>query len=249
MKEIKEYQDEDWGKLKKKLKKKYRADNITQQINTKQFLETLMDKPRGVKNAANYYRQYATISRKLKTAGRLDEYTQYQLFVRDLPDETRKKIFLHYHIDPDGETAPQFKKILKMATNITVSERRIQKFIKKRENDKISELINKYDKKLLTVKEKKYTIPVVKTAVGASSTPSNQAVIKKRIKNLTQYISALTLTTRAIINKQQRIPRQRNNQEFQRRKNTPPPNEYFYYEDPHFMSTEHYAPLRDNITN
>jgi len=45
--------------------------------------------------------------------------------VRDLPDKTRKEMFLYYYIDPDGETAPQFKKILKIATNITVSERRI----------------------------------------------------------------------------------------------------------------------------
>jgi len=40
-----------------------------------------------------------------------------------------------------------------MAINITVSERRIQKFIKKRENDKISELIDKYDRKPFTVKK------------------------------------------------------------------------------------------------
>src|SRR6266498_4026498 len=182
---------------------------MTQQINTRQFLEALIDKPRGIENAANYYRQYAIISRKLKIAGRLDEYTQYQLFVRGLPNETRKKIFLHHYIDPDGETAPQFKKILKIATNITVSERRIQEFIKKRKNDKINELVNKYDKKPLTVKEKKYTILVVKTAVDASSTPSSQIIIKKCIEDLTQHISTLILVTRAIIDKQQRIPRQR----------------------------------------
>ena len=29
IKEMKKYQDEDWGKLKKELKKKYRADDIT----------------------------------------------------------------------------------------------------------------------------------------------------------------------------------------------------------------------------
>ncbi len=57
-----------------------------------------------------------------------------------------------------------------MATNIIVSERRMQEFIKKKENDKMSELINKYDKKPLTVKEKKYIIPVVKIVVGALST-------------------------------------------------------------------------------
>ncbi len=45
--------------------------------------------------------------------------------------------------------------------------------MKKGENDKISELINKYDKKSLAVKEKKYTIPVVKIAIGAPSTPSS----------------------------------------------------------------------------
>jgi len=93
--------------------------------------------------------------------------------VRDLPDKIRKKIFLYHHIDLNRETAPQFKKILKIATNIIISERRIQEFIKKRKNDKINELINKYDKKPLTVKEKKYTIPVIKTAVGASSTSLN----------------------------------------------------------------------------
>ena len=56
-----------------------------------------------------------------------------------------------------------------MITNIIISERRIQEFIKKRKNDKISELINKYDRKLLNVKEKKYIIPVVKVVVGALS--------------------------------------------------------------------------------
>jgi len=45
--------------------------------------------------------------------------------VRDLPDKIRKKIFLYHHIDSDGETAPQFKKILKITINITVSERRM----------------------------------------------------------------------------------------------------------------------------
>jgi len=35
VKGIKEYQDEDWGKLKKELKKEYRADDVTQQINTR----------------------------------------------------------------------------------------------------------------------------------------------------------------------------------------------------------------------
>src|SRR6266536_3586413 len=173
VKGIKKYQDEDWGKLKKELKKEYRADNITQQMNTRQFLETLINKPRGIKEAANYCRQYATISRKLKTAGKLDEYTQYQLFVRGLPDKTRKEIFLHHYIDPDGETAPQFKKMLKMATNITVSERRMQEFIKKKENGKMSELINKYDRKSLVVKKKKYTVPVVKIVVGALSASSS----------------------------------------------------------------------------
>ena len=93
--------------------------------------------------------------------------------MRDLSDKTRKEIFLHHHIDPDGETALQFKKILKITTNITISKRRIQEFIKKGENDKMSELIDKYDKKLFIVKKKKYIIPVVKIAVGALSTSLN----------------------------------------------------------------------------
>ena len=93
-------------------------------------------------------------------------------------------MFLHHHIDPDGETALQFKKILKITTNITISKRRMQEFIKERKNDKISELINKYDKKPLAVKEKKYIIPVVKVVVGAPSTPLNQTIIEKRMEDL-----------------------------------------------------------------
>ena len=57
-----------------------------------------------------------------------------------------------------------------MAINIIVSEKRMQEFIKKGENDKMSELINKYDRKLFIVK-KNYTVPVVKVVVGAPSTP------------------------------------------------------------------------------
>jgi len=72
-----------------------------------------------------------------------------------------------------GRLHPQFEKILEMVINIIVSERRMQEFMKKRENDKISELVDKYDRKLLAVKKKKYIIPVVKIAVGALSTPSN----------------------------------------------------------------------------
>ena len=82
-------------------------------------------------------------------------------------------MFLYHYIDPDRETAPQFEKMLEMVTNITVSERRMKKFMKKGENDKISELMNKYDRKLLIVKEKKYTIPVIKIVIDALSTPSN----------------------------------------------------------------------------
>jgi len=61
--------------------------------------------------------------------------------------------------------------MLEMATNIIVSERRMQEFIGEKENDKMSELVNKYDRKSLTVKEKKYIISVVEVVVGALSTP------------------------------------------------------------------------------
>ena len=56
-----------------------------------------------------------------------------------------------------------------MTINITVSKRKIQEFIKKK-SDKINELINKYNRKSLIVKEKKYIIPVIKIVVGALST-------------------------------------------------------------------------------
>ena len=45
--------------------------------------------------------------------------------MRDLSDETRKKIFLYYYIDFDREITPQFEKILKIIINIIVSERRM----------------------------------------------------------------------------------------------------------------------------
>ncbi len=60
-----------------------------------------------------------------------------------------------------------------MAINIIISERRMQEFIKKGENNKMSVLINKYDRKSLIVKKKKYIVSVVKIAVGAPSTLSS----------------------------------------------------------------------------
>ncbi len=71
--------------------------------------------------------------------------------------------------------------------------------MKKEKKNKMSELIDKYNRKPLTVKEKKYIIPVIEVAVGALSISLNQVVIEKRIENLTQYISALVLVTRAIV--------------------------------------------------
>src|SRR6266536_4008909 len=69
------------------------------------------------------------------------------------------------------------------------------------------------------------------------------------MEDLTQHILTLTLVIRVIINKQQRIPRQKNNQKFQRRGNIPPPNRYFYCEGPHFISIKHYTPLKNNVAN
>jgi len=63
--------------------------------------------------------------------------------------------------------------MLEITTNMTVSERRMQEFIKKGENDKINELVDKYDRKLLVVKEKKYIVPVVEIIIGALSAPLN----------------------------------------------------------------------------
>ncbi len=68
-----------------------------------------------------------------------------------------------------------------MATNITISEKRIQKFIKKKKSDKMSELVDKYDKKSFAVKKKKYIILIVKVVV--------------------------VLITRVIVDEQQRVPR------------------------------------------
>ena len=71
-----------------------------------------------------------------------------------------------------------------MAANIIISERRMQEFIKKGENDKISELIDKYDRKLLTVKKKKYIISIVEVVIDARSTLSSQIIIEKRMEDL-----------------------------------------------------------------
>ncbi len=45
----------------------------------------------------------------------------------------------------------------------------MQKFIKKEENNKINKLVDKYDKKLLIVKKKKYIIPVIEIVIDALS--------------------------------------------------------------------------------
>ncbi len=49
----------------------------------------------------------------------------------------------------------------------------------------MSELVDKYDRKSFTAKEKKYIISIIKIVVGALFIPSGQIVIEKRIEDLT----------------------------------------------------------------
>ncbi len=182
---------------------------MTQQMNIRQFLKTLVEKPRKIKETSNYCRQYISISRKLKKAGRLDKYTQYQLFVRGLPIKTRKEIFLHHQINPDGDTAPDFETILKTAVKIATSERRMRDFMKEGENEKISELVDIYNTKLVTAKEKKYISLIVESNINTEQSISKQVVIEKSIENLIKNISLLALATRSITEDQQKVLRQR----------------------------------------
>ncbi len=69
------------------------------------------------------------------------------------------------------------------------------------------------------------------------------------MEDLIQYMSALVLIIRVIVDKQQRVLRQRSSQEFQRKGNTSPPNGYFYCEGLYFMFTEYYTFLKDDVTN
>ena len=69
-----EFNDEFWQKIKKVLRKKYEKQNVNQQMNTKEFFETLIRKFRTEKNLKIYCRQFYAIFTKLYKRKRLNEH-------------------------------------------------------------------------------------------------------------------------------------------------------------------------------
>ena len=137
-----EFNDEFWQKIKKVLRKKYEKQNVNQQMNTKEFFETLIRKFRTERNLKIYCRQFYAIFTKLYKRKRLNEHIRMRWFFQRLSKETIIKIMKKHNYDDIDDEMLNFEimhkttikmndvaKILKKLTVITNSENKFKHLI------------------------------------------------------------------------------------------------------------------------
>ena len=152
-----EFNDEFWQKIKKVLRKKYEKQNVDQQMNTKEFFETLIRKFRTEKNLKIYCRQFYAISTKLYKRKRLNEHTRMRWFFQKFSKKTIIKIMKKHNYDDIDDEMLNFEimhkttikmsdvaKILKKLTVIISSENKFKHLIENSQSFVLS-FINKID--------------------------------------------------------------------------------------------------------
>ena len=97
-----EYTLRDGAGLFRVIRKDYRKHDYDQQVNSRNFLETLKAKPRTEKdNLKQYCRQFYTISHHLVERRQLEAYTRAMWFIQGLPLKVREKVVRKVGCDPD----------------------------------------------------------------------------------------------------------------------------------------------------
>lgn len=87
-----EFNGESWQEVKKVLRKEYEEQDVDQQMNTREFLEALIRKPRTKGDLKAYCIQFYAISARLYKRKRLDQHTRVRWFLQGLPRETIIKV-------------------------------------------------------------------------------------------------------------------------------------------------------------
>lgn len=104
----------DWTKIIKELRKKYKNQDLAQQVSSCAYLEAFKDRSR-TKNSEvlQFCQQFSEIFKDLVEKGKLDTYTQVWWFFSSLSFPIQSELFNRYSLDLDEEKALDFEDILK----------------------------------------------------------------------------------------------------------------------------------------
>ena len=122
-----EFNDESWQEVKKVLRKEYEEQDVDQQMNTREFLEALIRKPRTEGDLKAYCRQFYAISTRLYKRKRLDEHTRVRWFLQGLPRETAIKVMRKHNYDDTDDEVLNFEAMHKTAIKMSDAARVLEK--------------------------------------------------------------------------------------------------------------------------
>ena len=141
-----EYIDFNWQELKKMMKKKYKKDNINQQLNSQIFLKIFKNKSCIMKNDLKLYSwQYKSISHSLIKCKQMNEYIRCCWFVKSLSFILSKKIIWKCALDSENLSFMNFKKANDIIVIYCDFVKALLKFLIMIKNfNDFSKLVNKY---------------------------------------------------------------------------------------------------------
>ena len=192
-----------WSTLRKVLREEYRDQDLSQQMNSRRFLETYKDKSRSdTADVLQYCRQYSAISESLVSKGKLDSFTQSRWFIQGLASTVQSELFYRYELDPDEDEDMDFKDLLKKALALVGSKKRMIDLIRiDKKNDRITDLVDKCEKKSKIISTFSNTSSLPESAFQPSITPVTVATLglivnmgEKKINKLTKMMHSLAFS-------------------------------------------------------
>ncbi len=151
-----EYIDFNWQELKKMIKKKYKKDDIDQQLNSWIFLKIFKNKSHIMKNDLKLYsQQYKSILHLLIKCKQMNEYIICCWFIKNLSFILSEKIIQKCALDSEDFSFMNFKKVNDVIVIYCNFVKALLKFLIMIKNfDDLSKLMNEYQIKWLTMSDK-----------------------------------------------------------------------------------------------
>lgn len=198
-----------WATLRKVLREEYKDQDLTQQMNSRRFLETYKDKSRAdTSDVLQYCRQFSAISQNLVAKGKLDSFTQSRWFLQGLPSTIQTEMFYRYELDPDDDLHMDFADLLKKALGLLGAKKKLVDLVRTdKKSDRIEDLVDKCEKKTRISSAANYSTPLPDSAFQppvATPMPTTYATtadprpVDKKIDKLTEMMQSLALSVRTL---------------------------------------------------
>ena len=191
-----EFTSGDWDNLAKAMRKEYRHNDTSQQVNSRAFLEALKNKPRMEEDDIPLYcRRFVAICKQLPGGQRLDNFTQCSWFVQGLPEKLCSELFMRYDIDLEGDEPLMLDTLVQYTITLATSSQRLRDLVRgDKEQDKISALVDDYGR----AASKQKASPPSSSLTQAPIAPpviDTRAIMNSAIEEITHGVKDMMLST------------------------------------------------------